>query len=175
MRPPFQSLPTPEEDHEPNLEPATARLSMEAASGGDSPEEQRRLSLVDHLLMTAPLVMPSAEFAERVMEALRQHDLQKINRYTAFGLALGLLIAASVVMSVVVGFIMGSVYIVLNWTATYQNLVEGAGMVNGSVGDLLTWMKPLTSGSPLSIAFGLISLPLAWLWLRIMRRRVWEA
>jgi hypothetical protein len=149
-----------------NLENATSRLSSTA----EDPELNRRLRLVDHLLSSAPLVLPGTEFAERVMEALRRHEYQNINRYTAFGLALGLIAAIVIVVSIVAGAFLALINILINWTAVYQALVEVGGTFNGAIADFPESLNQAVSDSPVGIALSLLSLPLTFVWLRIMRR-----
>ncbi len=144
----------------------------------NTPQEERideqRLSLVDHLLRTAPLVLPHPEFADRVMIAIRERELATLNRYTALGIILGLAAVVVVVVLFLAGVGVTLANIVFNWTAFYQNIVLGLGMLSTLSGEGLDSLNQTAQDSPLMLGLGALSLPLLWLWWRVMKAVVVE-
>ncbi|HLA42114.1 MAG TPA: hypothetical protein VJZ27_01690 [Aggregatilineales bacterium] len=168
-----QKLYTEQNHEQANLQASVSRLSQRS-EGTESDDYNHqishRLRLVDHLLMSAPLVLPSAEFAERVIEAVRRYRAESFNRYTAFGMILGLGSAATVAISLMIAGILVIANIILNWTEVYQNLVLFAGLVVHEVTELFSGVNGSLPGSPVISVLTIASLPLFVVWLYIMRR-----
>ncbi len=154
----------PEENFEEqaDLGDSLSRLSA-------SPDEeamQTRLNLVDHLLRNAPLVKPSAEFAERVLEVLRRNN-RPFNASTGIGLAIGF--SAVVLFSLTTLLIIIGIFalVLLNWTSLYQNFV----LAIGSLGQTLRQaLESPQASSPLMVGLSLMAVPLAGVWLWVMRQ-----
>jgi hypothetical protein len=145
-----------------------ARLS---ASGG-APEEDHdtaaRMRLVDHLMKSAPLVMPGMGFAERVIEAIRRQEIDPFNRDSAFGVILGLGVAAAVVVSALSAFALVVANVVINWTRVYQWAVMGGGAVASTFTEAYDKTGSLLSDSPLIGVLMLLSVPLFCVWVGLM-------
>jgi hypothetical protein len=150
-------------------DPSLARLSA-------APEEEashHRLALVDQLLRHAPLVKPSAEFAEKVIEALRRRASKPFDRNIATGIILGLGSISALITFTLVGLLSLLVAILLNWTSAYQNLVVLAGNVRLVLLDINQWLDSRLNTSPLVLVLSLGALPLSllwWWWIRLIGR-----
>jgi len=145
--------PQPEE----NEDEAVRRLGVEDTTSEDT---QRRLSIVDHLLLSAPLVSPAAEFAERVLAAIRQQQQQAFNGKSALGLALGVGVAIAVVVSMMATLLLLVANLIVNWTLVYQNLVLAAGQS----ADFFSILP-----DPALTILAVASVPLFFVWVWIMR------
>ncbi|MFP4322239.1 MAG: hypothetical protein ACLFTK_07290 [Anaerolineales bacterium] len=132
-------------------------------------EQAQRLNLVDHLLRTAPLVLPHPEFAERVMLAIRERELAAMNRYTALGIILGLTATFVIAGLFMAGMGVTVVNVLFNWTEFYQNLVLGVGVFSNWVVDTLQTTRQNATDSPVGLALAVLSVPLVWVWWRVMR------
>lgn len=148
---------------------AVTRLRSEDEAN-QTKDESEKIRLVDYILRSAPLVLPSPEFAERVIEAIRKQDLQNMNRYTASGLVLGLGVAAGVIVYITAFTLITGVNILLNWTSFYRNMVLAFGSLSNSLSTTLSDFNSLVSDSPLLVALSLLSIPLGIVWWRLMHR-----
>lgn len=159
-----QHIPQPEDDANLSLENATQRLSNEPRP---EDEQEQHLSFIDHLLQSAPLVIPKPEFAERVVEAIRNRDLPNLNRYSATGLILGLGTASGVVIYLLIAVGLAIINLIINWNSIYRGLVWGTGsLVNQLYGGLRDFNMAVTD-SPVLITLGILSIPLGFIWLRL--------
>jgi len=160
------------------LEASVARLSSTSdtlgtsSTSGTSEEDHdtaTRLRIVDHLMMTAPLVMPGVDFAERVIDAIRRQDFDTFNRYSAFGMIVGLGVAVGVVISILSVFALVMANVVFNWTRSYQVGISLAGGVSGTFTGAYDWTGNLLSDSPVVGVLALASIPLFFVWIWLMR------
>lgn len=134
-----------------------------------SPEEEqlhRRLALVDHLLRNAPLVKPSTEFAEKVIEAIRRRASKPFDRNIATGIILGLGSISALIAFSIIGLITFLLAILLNWTSVYQNLVMAAGNLRITLLDINDWMDSRLNTSPLMavLSFAAVPMSIVWVW-----------
>lgn len=143
-----------------------ARLSASA----ESEEMQQRISLLEQWLRTTPLVAPAADFAERVVEAIRQRKLEPFNHNMATGIILGLSTAALLMLGLLIALVIAIVLIILNWTDTYQTLILAAGAVESTAVTIREAFNEGFAASPLMTALSVLSVPLFFVWMWLMRR-----
>lgn len=159
----------PEADTTPQTD-SVSRLAPSEAEAEAVEDMQERLSLVDHMLRAAPWVLPSSDFAERVLEAIRQRNPNTFDRYSALGIVIGFTAATSVVLAVLGGLLLGIAVVIWNWTTVYQALVSLAG--------IFTTLATLTSDelfsyvvdNPWIAALTLLAIPFALVWYQLLRR-----
>jgi hypothetical protein len=154
-----------DEDEMLELEASVARLS----TSGEDHDTATRLRIVDHLMMSAPLVRPGVDFAERVIEAIRHQDFDSFNRYSAFGMIVGLGVAAGVVISILSVFALVMANVVFNWTRVYQLAISLAGGVGGALANAYEWTGSLLNDSPVLGLLALASIPLFFVWVWLLR------
>ena len=143
------------------LEASVARLS----ASDDDHDMALRLRRVEHLMRSAPLVRPSVDFAERVIEAIRRQEIDPFNRYSALGLIAGLGVAAAVVATMLSVFVLAVANVLFNWTQVYQLLVAGGGVF----AEIFDELGAPVGDSPLLGVLTLLSVPLFFVWLWLMR------
>ena len=153
-----------------DLNASLARLSLPDEAPESEEDHDTALRMVEHMLMTAPLVRPSVDFAERVIEAIRRQEIDPFNRNSAFGLVLGLGVAAAVVISVLSAFALLLANVLVNWSRAYQLIVQGGGMTIGLFTDTYDQTGELLNDSPVIGLLALASVPLFFVWVWLMRR-----
>ena len=155
---------------EDNFESQEQEIRAEQDSTAEEESLQLRLRIIDHLLSNAPMLAPGAEFAERVMTAIRSRTSPHMNENASLGLALGLVSVVLVVMGIVTGMALGLINVVLNWTAIYQVLVSSIGEVAQALKAFFSLLTNTLSDNPLLPVLLLLAIPLFFSWLWVMRR-----
>ena len=157
-----------DEENEYLPEQEGSRLSDDAPNDRSDTLELR-LRIVDRLLSTAPMLAPSAEFAERVIKAIRERR-DVINWNASTGLALGLMSIVIISLSLTVIGLLAIASLILNWTQVYQSLVIAGGEGSSVLATLLNDLQATVADSPFLLSLSFLSIPLSLIWVWVMRK-----
>ncbi len=154
----------------PNEEELAAFHAPHAQEAAARPAWQR----VEALLRSAPMVAPSAEFAERVMHAIATLPRPSWkSRELSVGVALGLLVAALLSVPFLAGTLFALVSALAD-VAVFNTLVEvGVNVVStlsGLLNALAAQMQALVTASVWNALLVASALPAAALWGRVLWR-----
>lgn len=155
-----------DDEFSPEEDPQVLEQADEKQPSEDNLE--MRLRIVDHLLSTAPMLAPSVDFAERVMRTLRERQ-SEMNWSASTGLALGLSMFVLMGVGILLAGIAAIINLILNWTTVYQQLILGGGDLSNLVGEVIDNLQHTAFESPILPLLTLLSLPLFYVWLRVMR------
>ncbi|NJL93222.1 MAG: hypothetical protein HC915_05575 [Anaerolineae bacterium] len=143
--------------------------TSQTGSESDDHNLPMRLWIIDQLLSNAPVLGPAADFADRVVEAIRQRQWT-FNPRAGAGLLLGFGAVTLIVSLVMAGIWAGVIGVVLNWTAIYQALVLAGGRLGSWLSTQFSAPGQFLSDNPLIGGLTLLSIPLFFIWLRVLRR-----
>jgi hypothetical protein len=161
-------------DDELHYQPEEQEEADRASRLAASPEEETlplRMRLVDQLFSSAPMAIPGADFADRVLAAIKDRSPYILKPHAGLGVALGLGFSIAFVGLLLAGVIAALVMLVLNWREIYGALASVLGDLVTTVGQTVDEIGRLLNTLPNGSLIVLIGLPIALVvWLMVMRR-----
>ena len=167
---------TPPHDHRaPKGDFSEEELAAsQAQQAEDTAPRAQALQWVDALLRSAPVLAPSAEFAERVMHAIAtmpRPDWKR--RDLSVGVALGLMVAAFVSVPFLAGAFFALVRTLADADIFSTLLQTGVSVLTGTMGlltEVAEQMQALVTASMWNTILVALVLPAAALWGRVLWR-----
>ncbi len=165
--------------HDPNRTPETEfseeeLAALQARQAAEESPTAQALSWVDALLRNAPMLTPSAEFAERVMHAIATMPRPGWKRRElSVGVVLGLLVTALLSVPFLAGALFALVSALAD-AAIFSTLLQiGVSVVSGVsglLGEVAAQMQTLVTASMWNTILIALVLPAAALWGRVLWR-----